>query len=328
MIDRQNWSDVKEYLEHCARIGRNEKTVLKIRGAMRYLLEWADETPFPKARSIDPSFQTYLLTARLKGGRPGNMSAATTKKICDYARLFMEWIRSEHLVRYKTITTSWIETIQPGASKGMQSEFHEHVFYEVEQVRKIAALQPANLTEERDQAAVVFLFLTAMRAQAFVSLPVEAIDLRRYKISQFPALGVHTKNSKAAQTDMLRLPDLLQVVQAWDAKVRAAGCVLWFPRIDRWHRFLGAEAELHWPTRTGLLAKGLERLCGRAEVPYLSPHKLRHGHAVYMMRRVKDMKQLKSLSQNLMHKNVGTTDEIYARLVRDDIADLYGGIGE
>lgn len=328
MINRDNWMDVKQYIVHCARIGRTPATVLKVRGSLRYLLEWADATPLPKARGIDPSFQTYLMTARLGGGRPGNMSAATMKKVCEYARLFFEWIRSEHLQRYKAITASWIDTIRPGASKGMQSEYHEHEFFEVDQVRKIAALVPANLTEERDQAAVVFLFLTAMRAQAFVSLPMEAVDLRRFKISQFPALGVHTKGAKAAQTDMLRLPDLLAVVQAWDAKVRAAGCLLWYPRIDRWHRFLGAERELHWPTRSGLLAKGLAQLCERAGVPYLSPHKLRHGHAVYMMRRVKDMKQLKSLSQNLMHKNVGTTDEIYARLVRDDIADLYGGIGE
>jgi len=69
-------------------------------------------------------------------------------------------------------------------------------------------------------------------------------------------------------------------------------------------------------------------LCERAGLPYLSSHKLRHGHAVYMMRRVKDMKQLKSLSQNLMHASVATTDMIYARLVSDDIADLYEGIEE
>jgi site-specific recombinase XerD len=256
------------------------------------------------------------------------MRAATMKKITDYARLFFTWIRSENYLRYKTISQSWIETIEPGRSKSLRSEFKEHEYWELEQVRKVAQLQPANLTEERDQAAVCFLFLSAMRAQAFVSLPVEAVDLRRFKVNQFPELGVHTKNSKAAQTGMLQLPDLLDVVTAWDQKIRATGCALWFPRIDRWHRFIGAERVLHWPTRSNLLAKGIRRLCERAGVPYLSPHKLRHGHAVFMMRRVKDMHALKVLSQNLMHESVATTDSIYARLVRDDIEDLYGSVRE
>lgn len=328
MIDRQNWMDTREYVTQYAKMGKDPATVLKLRGALRYLLEWADSTPFPKARSIDPSFQTYLLTARLGGGRPGRMSAATTKKICEYARHFFEYIRGEHLVRYKLLTTSWIETIRPVTSKGMHTEYREHEFWEIEQVRKIAALAPANVTEERDQAAVVFLFLSAMRAQAFVSLPVEAVDLRRLRVSQLPELGVHTKNHKAAKTFLLAIPDLQRVVEGWDAKVRAEGCALWFPRIDRWHRFVGTERELHWPTRTGLLAKGLQRLCERAGVPYLSPHKLRHGHAVYMMRRISDMKALKSLSQNMMHKSVTTTDEIYAPMVRDDVEELYGSVKE
>ena len=43
--------------------------------------------------------------------------------------------------------------------------------------------------------------------------------------------------------------------------------------------------------------------CELVSIPYLSPHQLRHGHAVYRMRRVKDMKQLKNLSQNRLHSS-------------------------
>ncbi len=328
MISRQNWLDTKEYVGLYAKLGKSPSTVLRLRGILRYLLEWADDTPLANARSIDPSFQVYLLTARMEFGRPGRMSAATSKKICDYTRRFFEWIRSEHLQRYKLITRSWIDTIQPVTSKGMHSEYHEHEYWEIGQVRQIAALEPKNITEERDRAAVCFLFLSAMRAQAFVSLPLGAVDMRKRAVMQLPELGVHTKNGKAAKTHFLKIPDLLDVIQAWDAKVRAAGCGLWFPRIDRWHRFMGSETDLNWQTRTNLLSKGMERLCERAGVPYLSPHKLRHGHAVYMMRRVKDMKDLKSLSQNLMHSSVEITDRIYARLVSDDVAELYDGIEE
>jgi site-specific recombinase XerD len=322
VINRENWLDTRLFLRHYERIGRDAETVLRLRGFLRHLLEWADDTPFPKARTIDPTFPVYLLTSR-SDGQKKPLAAASMKKTCDYVRLFFEWMRGEHLARYKLITSSWVETIQPSVSKGMQSEYREHQFWEVDQVRAVAALEPANLVEERDQAALVFLFLSAMRSQAFVSLPVEAIDLRQFKIKQFPQLGVHTKNGKAAKTDMMRLPDLVRVVQAWDVKVRAAGSPLWYPRIDRWHRFVGQDKGLNWKSRQIVLNDGIRELCERAGLPYLSSHKLRHGHAVYAMRRVKDMKQLKSLSQNLMHKSVATTDGIYARLVGDDIADLY-----
>ncbi len=327
MIERQNWLDTKQYLAHIEKIGRNPETVKRVRGLLRHLLEWADETPFPKARMIDPAFPAYLSSNR-NDGRDGGLSPASMKKACEYSRMFFNWIRGEHFSRYKTISTSWIETLYPNKSNSLQSEYYEHKFWEIDQVRKIAALEPKNLTEERDQAALVFLFLSAMRAQAFVSLPVDAVDLRQFKISQFPKMGVHTKNAKAARTDMLRLPDLLAVVQAWDAKVRAAGSPLWYPRIDRWHRFVDPAKGLCWVTRRQIINEGIKVLCERAGIPYLSSHKLRHGHAVYMMRRVKDMKQLKSLSQNLMHSSVATTDGIYARLVQDDIANLYEGVEE
>jgi site-specific recombinase XerD len=327
VINRENWADTRLFLAHYERIGRDAETIKRIRGILRHLLEWADATPFPKARSIDPAFPTYLLTAR-GDGKDRPLSAASMKKACEYSRMFFEWIRAEHLARYKLISVSWIDTIRPSVRKGVHSEFHEHKFWELAQVRAIAQLTPRNLTEERDQAAVCFMYLSAMRVGAFVSMPAAAVDLQRCKISQFPELGVHTKNGKAALTDLLRLPDLLAVVQAWDAKVRAAGALLWFPRVDRWHRFVGTEKETNWMTRKKLLNQGIRGLCERAGVPYLSSHKLRHGHTVFMMRRVRDMKQLKSLSQNLMHSSVAITDAIYGRLVSDDIADLYKGIEE
>ena len=78
---------------------------------------------------------------------------------------------------------------------------------------------------------------------------------------------------------------------------------------------LGVRAVKKRKAETGGMADGLRDLCELAGIPYLSPHKLRHGHAVYVMRRVKDLKQLKSLSQNLMHSSVMITDRIYTGIL-------------
>lgn len=334
MIYRQNWLDTKEYEEYLLKVGRDVETVSRVRSCLRHLLEWADDQPFGRAREIDPAFPTYLLTSRMTVGRPlkgSGLSAATMKKICDYARLFFEFARDTRPASYKKISKSWIETVRPGMAKGLHSEYHEHEFYTLEQIRKIAGLPVGNLREERDRAAAVFMFLSAMRGQAFVSMPIKAFNLERLSVSQFPELGVRTKNHKAARTSMLRIPDLVMVVQAWHEKLLAAGMSgedYWFAVVDRWHRKLEPGQKVNFISRRDGLAKGMRELCKRAGIPYLSPHKLRHGHTVYVMRRVRDMKGLKSLSQNLMHSSVAITDGIYGRLVSNDIEEMYEDLGE
>ena len=59
---------------------------------------------------------------------------------------------------------------------------------------------------------------------------------------------------------------------------------------------------------------------------YHSPHKFRHGNAVYSIKMAKDIAALKAVSQNLLHSNLSITDGIYGILsdldVRTKIAEL------
>ncbi len=326
MINRENWLDVKEYLAHKRQTGRDGETVLRIKNYLRHFLEWADVCPFAAANKLDPAFPGYLGRLEKPGGGR-RLGAATMKKTCENVQLFLEFMRQQHPGRYRGVSAAWIETIAPSVADGVQSEFHEHLFYTVEQMRKVATAPVSNLKEERDRAAMCFLFLSAMRAQAFVSLPVKCVDLGQMRILQLPSMGVRTKNRKAAKTTLLRIPDLLEVVRAWDARVRAEGMELWYPVINPWQQFVKREVE-NWVSRRSGLWRGMKVICGRAGIPFMSPHKLRHGHIYYMMKRVKDIEQLKTLSQNVMHNSVATTDGIYGRLVADDISDMYEELGE
>jgi len=56
-------------------------------------------------------------------------------------------------------------------------------------------------------------------------------------------------------------------------------------------------------------------------LPYHSPHKFRHGHAVYALKRAKDVPALKAVSQNLMHTNLSVTDGIYGVLSKTDVKE-------
>lgn len=59
----------------------------------------------------------------------------------------------------------------------------------------------------------------------------------------------------------------------------------------------------------------------------MSPHKFRHGHALYGLLHARDMADVKALSQNLMHANIGITDSIYAVLSSEDQRERIRGLG-
>ena len=48
------------------------------------------------------------------------------------------------------------------------------------------------------------------------------------------------------------------------------------------------------------------------------PHALRRGHALWALTNANSVADLKAVSQNLMHKSLFTTDEIYGMLTESD----------
>jgi hypothetical protein len=63
----------------------------------------------------------------------------------------------------------------------------------------------------------------------------------------------------------------------------------------------------------------MRKLFTTANLPYKSPHKFRHGHAVYALQRAKTMADYKAVSMNLMHDDIRVTDGIYAPLISDEV---------
>ncbi len=55
--------------------------------------------------------------------------------------------------------------------------------------------------------------------------------------------------------------------------------------------------------------------------------KLRHGHAVYALKKAKDVPALKAVSQNLMHSNLSVTDAVYGILEANDVKSQIAALG-
>ncbi len=60
-------------------------------------------------------------------------------------------------------------------------------------------------------------------------------------------------------------------------------------------------------------------MCELAGISYKSPHKLRHGHAVYALSNAQSIADMKAISQNLMHSDLSITDKIYGVLTESDL---------
>lgn len=322
LINRRNWQDTREYLRYYEEVLQNKpRSADFARTAVDHLLRWATSTPLPRAPEIRPVFPQYLNDL---GKAPEYQ-----RKLLNTARRFFEWARDHWPDRY-VLKRQYIDSL---CSKAKETAVPSREIYTLDQVRALLAYQPRNLAEERDRAAVAFLFLSGMRVGAFATLPLCAvhIDKRPVLVNQWTSLGVRTKNDTVANTVLLETPeldDLHTVVAAWHhLALRNVGLAgMWYSLIEPdGLNFMLAQTPGRY--RGDGIARRLRLLCELAGVPYLSPHKLRHGHIVYAFSHCKTMADLKAVSQNVMHKQLSTTDAIYARLTDDDVARRIQGLG-
>jgi len=339
MIHRQNYLDVRAYLIHIERVRQNDPlTVKRARGHLRHLLEWADDVPFAKARKIDPVFPAYMLTAR-SDGRDKPLAPGSIIKGLTNARQFFTFARGEWPLRYKPISDSWIEMLQPPRHIRLDSRLPIREYWTVEDVQKVVSVSTETLRQERGRVAVAMLFLSGMRADALASIPISCVDLPNRTLYQLPEHGVRTKNRKAAKTYLLNIPELIEVVTRWDNLVRGLPSPnyarsfgeglgvgsLWYATLSRDGMTLTATTKAY-TGRGNDIQKDIRLICALVGLPYLSPHKLRHGHTVYALKRADNVAQLKAVSQNIMHKSLVTTDQIYGKLINDDVQDIISAL--
>jgi len=337
MINRENYLLVRHNLIYRDRVLQNDPhTIATYWQSLKHLLQWADKRSLKEANKIMPSFPEYILTARNESFSGAPLDKPLTPKymakVLSHARAFFDWART-HERGFVGISEAWITTLQVRRSFGVQSRLQEHSYWRLEDIRKIIALTPGNLREERDIAALAFLFVSGMRIGAFVTLPAACVDVTRRRIEQLPEMGVQTKNHKASITFLLPITDLLAIVEKWDTRIKSLqGEYNWYPALnhDGWAgtQLKAGLLKGQYTGRAEAFDKGMKMLCDRAGVSYKSPHKVRHGHGVYGVKKSKNMGELKAVSQNMMHANVGITDGIYGKLAEDELSEILAGFGD
>lgn len=329
MINRDNYLDVKKFNTFLKEVNQcDDRTIATYWPRLKHLMEWADGSRFSSAHKIKPTFPTYLAGLKNEDGQP-SIGTSHFASCCKSARAFFKWARAEYPRMYKDIDLNWIASIKPPKARAEQSEVKTREYYKAEEVIQLATCEVNTIMLKRMQAAVAFLFLSGMRIGAFVSMPIKCVDLDSMKVKQLPAMGVNTKFHKAAITTLINVPELMAVVGNWDAylRERVPDHILWYVPLT--HDLQPATVN---PTKEAIKNRAdnfrddLRQLCKIAGVKYRSPHKFRDGHTVWTYKRIKNMAGLKSVSQNLMHANVGITDGIYGNMNEDEVHETIAGL--
>jgi integrase len=328
LVHRRNYQDVRVYLAFCRDVRQNdERSVSLARVALDHLLAWASDCPFGRVPELRPVFPAYLAER--------DVSAGYVDKLLSICRNFFAWARDQYPERYAEVRGDYVAGLR---SKRGPGRVVEREFFTLEQVQQLVDFKPATLIERRERAMAAFLFLSGMRAGAFVTLPVRSVVLDHpvgeqtmILVRQWPDWGVQTKNRKAANTYLLPHPELeslREIVMDWHREV-AAGV----GSTGMWWALLEADGASFSPDqvpgdnrRNGLGAR-LRWLCEKRDVPYMSPHKMRRGHTVWAEGRCRSVAEFKAVSQNLMHESMTITDTRYSALSEVKLADLRAGAG-
>ena len=323
LVNRSNFLLVEGYSEYLLNVkNRNPKSVDRYRFWLRHLLLWAMDRSFETADTIKPSFAQTVNGLAL--------AAESKKKIVETARSFFKWGKLYHSQQFARLPAYWIDDLTP--RKAPQGHNLEFVSYEA--IVKIINLQidRQDLALWRDQAMAALLFLCGARAGAATTLPIQAVhlDAEYPNIEQKPSLGVHTKNNKSATTFLHNIPELLDAAREWDQYVHSH-CPPEYPWYAPIEQSWGDQRLSSIPpgkNRGIALNHRLKILEQAAGLPHRSPHKYRHGYAIYGLKRCQTMAQYHALSRNLMHANIAITDQHYAHLEEAERGKLLGEITE
>ncbi|HEY60841.1 MAG TPA: site-specific integrase [Anaerolineae bacterium] len=313
MINRSNGKLVKKYLKYRKEIDQvSSKTIGLEETWLRHTLEWLDERPIEKAPKIRPVFSEYVLSRK-----EPKYSSEYIRKLVSANKRFIEWVSINKAGYRHKLSPAWLRTIK---LPRLQEEEKIHEFVTYEEIQKITNAPIYSLRDQRIRAAAVLWFLSGIRIGAFVTLPIRAVNLENYEIYQFPSLGVHTKFGKSATTDLLLIPELLVVVKNWDRLIRShlPDSSYWFSPLSPKKGTFDSSISTIGANRSSRAYKDLKDWLERVGLPFHSPHKFRHGYAVFGIKNFTTLAQLKALSQNLMHSNISITDGIYGMLSNAD----------
>src|SRR5208283_2539443 len=324
-VKRPFFKWLKEAHGHCdSTINAIERAIL----IYEDFTKMADFATYKPEKSIE--FKKWLRKREVKG------KTISISTYCDYLRhisKFFLWLSWQPGYKSK-ITVDSIDYLKPSEKEErIATQCIPRDFPPLEYVIKLTGSIKANTEIDiRDRAMISFALLSGMRAEAIVTLPLGCFDEKGLTINQNPRKGVQTKFSKHMITTII-VPDetLLSYVIEWVKLLKDKGYGSQDPLFPRAKTDKGEE-DLSFETAsevepifwqgTGRIREIFKTRAKDAGLPYYSPHTFRHLTFFWAVKSCKDGEEIKAVSQNFGHENIGTTLSTYANYPQHRLAEI------
>ena len=322
-----------EYLRNAKR--RSESTIRAIERAIRSFENATGEADFARFdRHKAKRFTVWLEEEGLSGN---GTSARQSYQVLTHLRSFFHWLAFQSGYKSKVqpsdidyLSLDKIKLQEVNSQQLVDWPSKEHV------ISLVNSIGQDDEIDRRDRALVSFLLLSGMRDMAVASLPLGCFDPNKLEVQQFPEMGVETKNSKKFVSRLFEFDDhLVAILTIWveylktDRKFSASNPLFPRSRVTRdemTSEFISREVEPVFWKSAGPIRNILKFRSKNAGLQYYKPHAFRHAASQLALRQCLSPEDIRAVSQNLGHENVGTTLTNYAKLTPERIQYVLGSI--
>lgn len=267
---------------------------------------------------VAEQFKKYLATNKNhQTGEP--LSLTSQYHTLRHINAFFMWLSAQAGYKSK-ISTDAVQYLRlPKKESRIATEAKPQEYPTLEYIKKLCeSIEPDSDIDLRDRALIAFTALSGMRDLAIVSLPIGCFNIKTLEVEQSPKRGVKTKFSKQILTRLFEFDEtLLKYVTDWysyllEEKLYKLTNPL-FPRTEVGHAskddygFIAKGIEPEFWSDAGAMRKIFKDRAKDAGLEYFSPHKFRHFAINRAYEFIETAEQMKAVSQNVGHENIGTT---------------------
>ncbi|MBF0595422.1 MAG: hypothetical protein HQL22_10725 [Candidatus Omnitrophica bacterium] len=318
------------------RKGRDPKTIAIAERAIALYQLFSNDADFATF-NMDKAVaykEDYLLKI-INNGQP--LSLTTRLMYLQDLQRFLRWMIKQPGYK-RRITEDDIECLNISTKeRRIASQNNPQPLPDLDYVVTLAgSIEVKSIIDQRDQALIAFTYLSGMRDEAIISLPLGCLNIKELVINQDPQQGVLTKFSKRIPGIIFNFDDvLLQYLIAWVDLLIKKG---WgpkdplFPQSKRSRKpgdlFYCTATDIErkpWKDTESLRDIFMER-SKTAKLPYFPPKAFRSSAVLLALDFAKTGKEIKAISQCFGHEFVATTLACYGNLLDDQLIKTLKGI--
>lgn len=317
--------------------GYSEATITAIKkGIYRYeeFTDFEDFVKFSKKKAIE--FKKWLEEKQDPRNKK-QISITTCYHYLRHLKDFFTWLSYQPNYKSK-INFTEVEFLRLPKEKARIANAQKREHYpSLEQVKQVvSSIIINNEFDLRDRALISFTLLSGMRDSAIVSLPLGCFNENTLQVSQDPKKGVKTKFSKTINSVLFKFDeDILSYFLEWVRYLKIekqfSDTDPIFPK-NKVENPQGANTFISnfvepafWQSVTSMRDVFKKRF-EDAGVEYFSPHCFRHLAVNTAIAKCRNGHEIKAVSQNFGHEDVGTTMTTYGTLNNTQVNSLISGI--